>query len=105
MRCISGFALGTGIFRSSAENEYLLLSSTSKALLVKEEQVTEKTTETSSGASVFTLRKNGRVVSVRLYGKDGPRLVKEAKYRKATLPSAGTLFEDDDPELTQQTLL
>ena len=60
-----------GIFRSSAENEYLLLSSTSKALLVKEEQVTEKTTKTSSGASVFTLRKNGRVVSVRLYGKDG----------------------------------
>ena len=55
-----------GIFRSSAENEYLLLSSTSKALLVKEEQVTEKTTKTSSGASVFTLRKNGRVVSVRL---------------------------------------
>ena len=54
---------------------------------------------------MFTLRRNGRVVSARLYGKDGPRLVKEAKYRKAALPSAGTLFEDDDPELTQQTLL
>lgn len=107
-KLVNAFFAGSpvvGLFRSGEGNEYLLLSNASKALLVREEQITDKTTKTSSGASVFTLRRNGRVVSVRLYGKDGPRLVKEAKYRKAALPSAGTLFEDDDPELTQQTLL
>lgn len=94
-----------GIFRSSAENEYPSAFQHVQGTAGERRTGHRKTTKTSSGASVFTLRKNGRVVSVRLYGKDGPRLVKEAKYRKATLPSAGTLFEDDDPELTQQTLL
>ncbi|MFR5866031.1 MAG: hypothetical protein ACLUFV_13335 [Acutalibacteraceae bacterium] len=106
-KLVNAFFAGSpvvGLFRSGEGNEYLLLSNASKALLVREEQITDKTTKTSSGASVFTLRRNGHVFPPVCTAR-GPRLVKEAKYRKAALPSAGTLFEDDDPELTQQTLL
>lgn len=51
-KLVNAFFAGSpvvGLFRSGEGNEYLLLSNASKALLVREEQITDKTTKTSSG--------------------------------------------------------
>ena len=92
------------VYRCGCCEEYLLISSAARALLVNESQIAEKSTKTSSGSFVFTLKKNNTVVSVTPYTASSPRLVKEAKYRKSSLPSAGVVFEDYDPDITQQTL-
>ena len=92
------------VYRCGCCEEYLLISSSARALLVNESQIAEKSTKTSSGSFVFTLKKNNTVVSVTPYTASSPRLVKEAKYRKSSLPSAGVVFEDYDPDITQQTL-
>ena len=94
-----------GIFRTDAAKEYLICSDNARALLIKEEQISEKSTRTSFGAAVFKLKKNQKVVTVVPYNENSPKLLKENKYRKSVLPSTGAIFEDYDPDITQQTLL
>jgi len=84
-------------------SEYLLISDTKRALLVKESLISLKTTRTSSGSYVFTLKKGQRVDTCLPYGETSARLVKESKYRKSKLPSNGVVFEEYDIELAQQT--
>ena len=97
-RLIAAFKAGTGA-------EYLLKSDDDRALLIKEKQVIEKSTRTSSGGTVFSLKKGKVIVSAEKYDPSVMRLLKESRYRKAKLPAAGVIFEDVDPEITQQTLL
>ncbi|HAN21038.1 MAG TPA: topoisomerase IV [Clostridiales bacterium] len=94
-----------GIYKAGITGEYLLRSDNSRALLVNEKQITEKSTRTSYGSAVFTLKKNQKVISAAPYNERSPKLLKESKYRKSVLPSSGAIFEDYDPEVTQQTLL
>lgn len=93
------------VFKAGTAKEYLLRADNARALLVGEAQISEKTTRTSYGATVFTLKKDARIVSVVPYNDACPKLIKENKYRKDKLPSAGVVFEDFDAELNQQTLL
>ncbi len=82
--------------------EYLMLSNVSKALLVHESQLCVKTTRTSSGASVFTLRKGQLIERVELYGTEGGTVLEnDKKYRKKALPAAGVVYE----AFKQETLL
>jgi DNA gyrase subunit A len=98
--------VAVGVFRGGNEKqEYLIISSASRALLIKEKQITEKSTRSASGATVMTLKKGHTVVSASVYDPDVRALEKESRYRKSTLPSTGGLFEDDDPELNQMTLI
>lgn len=97
-RLAAAFKLGTA-------NEYLLISDNSRALLVKEKLISEKSTRTSFGSTVFTLKNNNKVSSVIPYNENSPKLIKESKYKKNKLPSTGSIFEDFDPEINQQTLL
>lgn len=92
-------------YKAGTAGEYLLRSDNAHALLINEKQITEKTTRTSYGSAVFTLKKNQKIVSVIPYNDNAKKLIKESKYRKTALPSAGAVFEDYDPELNQQTLL
>lgn len=82
--------------------EYFMLSNVSKALLVHETQLCAKTTRTSSGASVFTLRKGQLIERVELYGAEGGTVLEnDKKYRKKALPAAGVVYE----AFKQETLL
>ena len=92
------------VFVCGTAKEYLVMSNDKRALLIPEDKVTLKSTRTSSGSTVFTLKKNDKIVSVIPYYPDKNKLQKESKYRKSNLPAAGVLFEDFDTELTQQTL-
>ncbi len=90
------------IYQSGTAKEYLMLSDAGKALLVKETQIVEKTTRSSMGASVMTLKANQKVEKVTPYDPEKNKLTKESKYRKSKLPSAGAAFEE--LEAKQQTL-
>ncbi|HBL84098.1 MAG: topoisomerase IV [Clostridiales bacterium GWF2_38_85] len=92
-------------YRSNEAKEYLLLSKDNKALLINEKQINRKTTRTSSGSNIFTLKKNDVIIKATPYYDDSPKLEKESKYRKRNLPATGVIFEDYDINLTQQTLV
>ncbi len=94
-----------GAFMVSEKAEYLVRSDDGRALLIKNNQVIEKTTRTSSGSTLFTLKKGKKIVSVDVYDREKQPLLKESRYRKSKLPASGVIFEDIDPEITQQTLL
>lgn len=84
-----------GVFRTGGASEYFLQTDDRRALLVKEEQIVEKATRTSAGASVFTLKKGKCVVSAEPYDPNLLPLERPARYRKANLPSAGTPYDRD----------
>lgn len=92
-------------FMASEKAEYLVRSDDGRALLIKDNQIIEKTTRTSSGSTLFTLKKGKKIVSVEIYDREKQPLLKESRYRKSKLPASGVIFEDIDPEITQQTLL
>ncbi|MBR5277661.1 MAG: topoisomerase IV [Clostridia bacterium] len=93
------------VFLANGKNEYLVRSDDDRALLIKEGQIIEKSTKTSCGSTLYTLKKGKKVVSVSVYDPETKKLQKESRYRKSKLPAAGVLFEDSDPDITQQRLL
>ena len=77
--------------------EYLLHSSQGRAIILNSSQLTRKVTRSSTGATVFTLKKGQVIDSVREFHDDGSEAMKVyAKYRKPKLPSAGTVFNNDE---------
>ncbi len=100
-----GGSIAVGVFPAEADREYLIRSDDDRVLLIKGNQILEKSTRTSCGSQIFTLKKGKKISSVNLYEPEKKKLLKESKYRKSKLPASGAIFEDIDPELTQQTLL
>jgi DNA gyrase subunit A len=100
-----GGSPAVAVFPASGKCEYLVRSDDDRALLIKENQIIEKSTKTSCGATIFTLKKGKKITSVSIYEPEKKKLLKESRYRKSKLPASGVLFEDIDPEITQQTLL
>lgn len=94
-----------GVFLATGKGEFLVKSSDDRALLIKEKQIIEKSTKTSFGSALFTLKKGKKIVSVLPYDPEKIKLIKESRYRKSKLPASGVIFEDIDPDITQQTLL
>ena len=93
------------MFVSNEKNEYLVRTDAMRALLIKDKQIAKKTTRTSYGSAVFTLKKGQKVISAVIYDKEKEPLQKESRYRKSALPSAGGIFEEEDVEFLQQTLI
>ncbi len=87
-----GGSPAVAIYKCGNAKEYFMLSSASKALLVKENQVVMKTTRSSMGAAVMTLKAGQKVDSVVPYDPETKKLDKESKYRKSNLPSAGSSY-------------
>lgn len=92
-------------FKAKDKVEYLVRSNDDRALLIKGSQIIEKSTKTSSGSTLYTLKKGKKIVSVIEYNPEVKKLLKESKYRKTKLPASGVVFEDIDPDIAQQTLL
>ena len=93
------------ILPSDKNKEYLIRSDNYRALIIKDKQLSVKSTRTSYGSAIFTLKKDQKVVSAEYYDKDTKPLEKESRYRKTALPSTGGIFEEDDIEFMQQTLI
>lgn len=79
--------------------EYILKSSAGRCIIINSSQLTKKVTKTSTGATVFTVKKGQTVSSVAEFCDDGSEAMKVySKYRKSKLPSAGTNFNNDEQE-------
>ncbi len=77
--------------------EYILMSSAGRCIIMNSNQLTKKVTRTSTGATVFTIKKGQKVTSVEEFRDDGSEAMKVySKYRKSKLPSAGTNFNNTE---------
>lgn len=75
--------------------EYILKSNSGKCIIMNSSQLTKKVTKTSTGSTVFTLKKGQKVSTVEMFKDDGSEEMKiYSKYRKSKLPSAGTTFNN-----------
>ena len=82
-----------GAYLEDLYDEFFLQTDDRRALLVKSKQVSEKTTRTSYGTSVFTLKKGKKVVSAVPYDPAVLNIDRPARYRKPNLPSAGGFYD------------
>ncbi len=74
--------------------EIMMVSSSDRALIVKSSQITQMTTRTSGGTTIFSLKKGQTVVSAIT---DFASKYGDVKgYRKLKLPSNGTLLTEKD---------
>ena len=80
--------------RSGEENELVLYSTEGRALLIHSALVPVKTTRSTQGVQVMTLKKANKVRQARLLG-DTP-IVNQSRYRARSLPAAGALLKAED---------
>ncbi len=85
-----------GVFLCGTSQEYFLQTDERRALLIREEQVVEKATRSSCGASVLSLKKERHVVSAVPYDPQFILLEKPSRYRKASLPAVGVLYDRNE---------
>lgn len=79
------------------EKEFLLKSTSGKAVIINSDQLTEKATRTASGVIVFTQKKGQKIALATEFRDDGSEQMKHfGRYRKSKLPSTGTLYEEFD---------
>ena len=83
------------------DGEFLLTNAQGRILLVHSGAIAAKSTRSTQGVQVMTLRKNGRVVKVELY-EEG-RLKNPGRYRK-NIPASGSLPAAEETEGDQMTL-
>ena len=82
-----------GAYLEDLYDEFFLQTDDRRALLVKSKQISEKTTRTSYGTSVFTLKKGKKVISAIPYDPAVLNIDRPARYRKPNLPSAGGFYD------------
>lgn len=81
------------------DTDIVLRSSQDKVLTVNTEKIPEKTTRSSQGVQVMTLRKNA-VVAEAVAAKDAP-IANYARYRSRNIPAAGSALRDEDKGIEQ----
>lgn len=79
--------------------DIVLKSSADKALVVNTEKIPEKTTRSSQGVGVMTLRRNAVITNV-VFVKDSG-LVSTSGYGCRNIPAAGALIKDEDKGIEQ----
>ena len=83
--------------------EIMLYSSAGRALVVSTAKIPVKTTRTSQGVSIFTLKKDNKVISAK---KDPSEISEDpSRYRRGKLPSSGIALSDADSDSAQIKLL
>lgn len=101
-RLTGGFATKSpivGMMFLPEDTDIVLRSSQDKVLTVNTEKIPEKTTRSSQGVQVMTLRKNA-VVAEAVAAKDAP-IANCARYRSRNIPAAGSALRDEDKGIEQ----
>ncbi len=85
--------------KPKAPLEILMISDNDRAILIKSSLIPIKTTRTSSGVQVMTLKK-GQILKTALtdFGEDYQNV---KSYRKIKIPASGTLLEEKDIHIQQ----
>lgn len=90
------------ILHLAADTSVAAFSTDGRALIFSTAQLMPKTTRSSQGVSVLTLRKKTALERVELLEKTG--IGNYTRYRARTLPAAGALLRDEDQEEKQVAL-
>ena len=91
-----------GIFLLQEDVQLVLYSTEGRALILQTAQLAPKTTRTTLGVAVLTLRRKAELSRACPLAESG--IVNESRYRTRTLPAAGALLREDDLEEKQMTL-
>ncbi len=76
------------------DTEFVLVSTSGRHLIVDTGAISAKSSRSTIGVQVMTLRANHRLQEVQLYAEG--RFVKPARYRTKSLPAAGAMLAGDD---------
>ena len=79
--------------------EILMVSDNDRAILIKSSLIPEKTTRTSGGVQLMTLKKGQKVV--RALSEFGDNYQNVKSYRKHKIPATGTLLEEKNIDIQQ----
>lgn len=85
------------------ECDILLTSSADKALCVSTEKIPLKTTRTTQGVNVMTLRKGATIIDVKLAADSGFADIK--RYRSRNIPAAGAVIHEEDKGIEQMSFV
>lgn len=88
-----------GMLYLKEDAEVMLKSNADKALTVNTDKIPEKTTRSSQGVSVMTLRKNAIIKEIAFANESG--VANSSRYRSRNIPAAGSLIRDEDKGITQ----
>lgn len=84
------------------EKDFLITSSSGRMLILNTSMLQVKSTKTTLGVSVMSLRKGHRVIKVAEVNSQ--ELANERRYRPKNLPAAGSLPSSDDMQAEQLVL-
>ena len=82
------------ILHFTENDDVMLISSVNRALVVNTSQIPEKTTKTSVGVQVQTLKKNQTIKSIVTIDK--AQLENVSKFKTKNIPAAGSFLRDND---------
>ena len=87
------------IFLLKEDKQIVLYSTEGRALIFSTAQLAPKTTRTTQGVSVLTLKRKATLHRAALLEDSG--IVNASRYRTRTIPAAGALLKDEDAEEKQ----
>ena len=91
-----------GIFLLQEDVQLVLYSTEGRALILQTAQLAPKTTRTTLGVAVLTLRRKAELSRACPFAESG--IVNESRYRTRTLPAAGALLREEDAAEKQISL-
>ena len=91
-----------GIFLLQEDVQLVLYSTEGRALILQTAQLAPKTTRTTLGVAVLTLRRKAELARACPLAESG--IVNESRYRTRTLPAAGALLREEDAAEKQLSL-
>lgn len=98
----SAKAEAIAMFFLPEDTDILLISSAEKALCVSTEKIPLKTTRTTQGVGVMTLRRGAVIKAANLAENSG--FAEPKRYRPRNIPAAGSAIKDEDKGLEQLSL-
>ncbi len=91
-----------GILLLQQETQVVLYSTENRALIFSSAQLTPKTSRSTQGVAVLTLKKRALLSHALLLEQSG--IQNQSRYRTKTIPAAGALLRDEDREEKQTSL-
>lgn len=98
----SAKAEAIAMFFLPEDTDILLISSAEKALCVSTEKIPLKTTRTTQGVGVMTLRRGAVIKAAYLAENSG--FAEPKRYRPRNIPAAGSAIKDEDKGIEQLSL-
>ncbi|MDR1736136.1 MAG: topoisomerase IV [Oscillospiraceae bacterium] len=98
----SGLSPLAAAFHLEEEAEIMLMASDTRALIFHTAALTPKTTRTTQGVAVMSLKAKSRVTAAKRLAETA--LLNQTRYRVRNLPAAGALMRPEDTGEVQMTL-